>query len=240
MNEFLSHDQGKKVLMIIFPHPDDETMATGGLLLVARQLGWQTVAVVLTKGEAGRIHINGLGRSVKEIRTEELKKAARILKIDQLVVDDFGDGCLRGQEEKIEKWLLPIIKKYQPAIIITYDHSGITGHPDHITVSLVVKKLVKKFSGKKPLLLWVSFWKSLTRKWPNQEVVQYYSYPDYQLNLGWGWFKKWLAARAHKSQALGKGWFLPLGLTLFLNPYEWYHKVDLKKDYPFRYVDYRI
>lgn len=39
--------------MTVFPHPDDETMASGGLLLAAKRLGWKTVVVVLTKGGAG-------------------------------------------------------------------------------------------------------------------------------------------------------------------------------------------
>lgn len=240
LNVFLKNYQGEKVLMTIFPHPDDETMATGGLLTVAKSFGWQTIVVVLTRGEAGQIHTNGNGKTAKEIRTTELFKAKRILGIEEIVVDDFGDGRLRGQEEKIERWLRPMIKKYQPGVVITYDHSGITGHPDHITVSLIVKKIARSLKGERPILFWVTFRKSATRKWPNREVVKFFSRPDYQLNLGWIWLKKWLAARAHQSQSLGKGWPLPLGLTLFLNPYEWYHKVNLKKNYPFKYVDFKI
>lgn len=240
LNEFLKDYQGRKVLMTIFPHPDDETMATGGLLTVAKSFGWQAIAVVLTRGEAGQIHIKGNGRTAKEIRTSELFKAKRILGINELVVDNFKDGQLRGQEEKITRWLRSVLKQYQPSVVVTYDHSGITGHPDHITASLIVDKMIKSLKNKRPILFWVTFRQSPTRRWPNQKVVKFFSKPDYQLNLGWTWLKKWLAARAHKSQALGKGWPLPLGLVLFLNPYEWYHKVNPKKGYPYQYVDFKI
>lgn len=226
--------------MTIFPHPDDETMATGGLLSVAKNYGWQTIAVVLTRGEAGQIHTKGNGQTAKEIRTAELFKAKEILGIKEVVVDDFGDGRLRGQEEKIKEWLKPILENYQPSVVVTYDHSGITGHPDHITSSLVIKKMIEKLRGAMPILLWATFRESATRKRPNQEVVKFFSRPDYQLNLGWTWIKKWLAARVHKSQALGKGWLLPLGWTLFLNPFEWYHEVELNKQYSYKYIEFKI
>jgi len=236
-----STDQGKKVLMTIFPHPDDETMATGGLLAVAHRLGWKTIAVVLTGGEAGRIHLRPNGRTLKHVRKEELKKAAKILGITKLITDDFGDGKLKGQEEGIGHWVEEILQQYKPAIIATYDHFGATGHPDHITTSIVVKKIIREAPKKnQPLLFWLSLEKSFRQRMSHPEILKYASNPDYVLNLGWFWFKKWQAARAHKSQGLGKKWPLPLGQTLFLNQQEWYYKVDLTKDYPYQFVDYQI
>ncbi|KKQ25909.1 MAG: hypothetical protein US62_C0042G0009 [Candidatus Woesebacteria bacterium GW2011_GWA1_37_8] len=43
-----------KTLMVIFPHPDDESMMTGGLLSTAHKLGIRTVVVTITKGGAGK------------------------------------------------------------------------------------------------------------------------------------------------------------------------------------------
>ncbi len=193
--------------MAIYPHPDDETMGAGGLLLVAKSLGWKTIAVILTHGGAGQLHIHPRGRSIKQIRTAELEEA----------------GKLREQEGEWYNWLKSLIAKYKPGLIVTYDHSGISGHPDHICVSLALKKVPAK-------LWWTTFPKGL--KLGNKDVLYLRSDPTYILSLGRFGPKKWLAMKSHRSQKL------PTRVALYR--FEWYHEVEPRKKYPHKFVEFKI
>lgn len=209
--------------MVIYPHPDDETMGAGGLLLAAKKLGWQTVAVILTKGGAGQMHVHPNGRTIKEVRMGELEKAADILQIDDLVVADYDDGKLRQHRSRWGKWLNQQFNKYHPAWIVTFDHSGISGHPDHISLSLGLRWAPAK-------LYWTSFPKDLPLG--NKKVIKYRSTPTHQLKLGLNGIKKWQAMKAHRSQKL------PGHVALYR--FEWYHEVEQKKKYPHKFIEFKI
>ena len=215
--------KGRKVLMVIYPHPDDETMGAGGLLLTAKKLGWQTVAVILTKGGAGQMHVHPNGRTIKEMRMAELEKAASILQIDDLVVADYDDGKLRQHRSRWEKWLKQQIIKYHPAWIVTFDHSGISGHPDHISLSLALRKVSAK-------LYWTTLPQDLNLG--NKELFKLRSAPTHILKLRGIGLKKWQAMKAHRSQKL------PGRVALYR--FEWYHEVEPRKKYPHKFVEFKI
>ncbi len=224
----------KKTLMVVYPHPDDETMAAGGLLMAAKKMGYKTIAVLLTKGAAGQIHIHPRGKSLKELRETELKQAIKILGVDELVLGDFDDGKLRQQ--KWTTWIVDVLKKYQPGIVVSYDHSGLSGHPDHISLSVALKKLVNKDM----VLLWTTVSDDLAKRIVHPQTQKYLVSPDYKLDLGFDWVKKWQAARAHASQALGNNMPIPLSVAFAWQHYEWYYKVDLNKNYPYKFVEFKI
>lgn len=227
--------------MVVFPHPDDETMAAGGLLLAAKRLGWQTVVVILTHGEAGQIHTHPRGRSLRAIRAAELLTAARRLGVDQLVTADFGDGKLRQTRPRWSKWLARHLVKFNPGWVVTYDHSGLTGHPDHIVLSLESVARINK--GAK--LWWSTVSEELVDKWRGKlihsGVADLISPPTHVLDLSWGqWWRKYRAATAHRSQRLKPVSWMPLWLVMLQLKREWYHEVDLKKKYPYKFVDFKI
>lgn len=215
--------QGRKVLMVIYPHPDDETMGAGGLLQVAKSLGWKTIVIILTHGEAGQMHIHPHGRTTKEVRDQELKTAVQILQVDKLVQGDFGDGQLKPQKQLWSVWLTKVIAKHNPGWIVTYDHSGISGHPDHICLSLVLRNVPAK-------LYWTSF--PLDLKFGNSKVHAWRSAPTHKLSLGkWGNLKL-KAMKTHRSQKLSS--------NIVLYQTEWYHEVEAKRAYPYKYVEFKI
>lgn len=225
--EELKNWKGRKVLMVVFPHPDDESMATGGLLLAAKKLGWKTVVVILTKGEAGQNYLN------KELnRVDELKKAVSLLKVDELIIGDFPDGKLRQTEVSWSKWLNAQMIKYDPSWIVTYDPSGLTGHPDHIALS---NYLIKNNKSK---LWFTTMPKSL--KYYNSKIATFLTEPTHELNLGFDWIAKSLAANAHASQKLGKDLPVPLWLALAYLGREWYHEYNPKVKYKHKFVEFKI
>jgi len=241
LNITLKNWKGNKTLMTIFPHPDDETMATGGLITIAKKNRWQVISLVLTGGEAGKSAVPLINTNLREIRKKELEKAAKILKIDQLVTNNFGDGQLKGKEKEYMPWILEQINRFKPQIIVTYDHSGFSGHPDHISLSLAVKELVRVFpKDSRPWLLWPTIDRRLAIKSVRPDVLPYISEVNYRLNLGLDWTKKWKASQAHKSQALGKGRLIPYWLFMFFYHREWYHKPIIDNEYPHKYVPFDV
>lgn len=231
--------QKKGKLMVIHPHPDDETFMTGGILVTAKKYGWETFVLILTKGGAGKLHTNPRGLSVKEIRSMEVKKAVNILNVDKLVLKDFSDSKLKLEADKWRSFLVNQIKKEKPQIVVTYDHSGISGHPDHIVTSVEVLKIIKSLKIKKMQLYWATAPKMFVKKFLNERLLDFVSKPTHILKLNaCVILRKFKAIKSHKSQNL-----LPIMQLLtefkFLR-LEWYHKVNLKKDYNYKYINFRI
>ena len=84
-------------LLAVFAHPDDESLACGGLLARCAMLGAQVSLLCATRGEGARrirpaqpLVIGGLG----DIRARELEAAARILGVTDVVMLDYEDGML--------------------------------------------------------------------------------------------------------------------------------------------------
>lgn len=237
-----------KTLLVIFPHPDDETMATGGLILAAKKAGFKVIVLILTKGGAGKIFIRVNGFSLKEIREIELTRATNILGVDKLVIEDLDDGKLRQQTKQIAYLLNSYMAKYEPGLVVTYDPSGFYGHPDHIILS---KEIYGKFQILNPelqiKLLFVAVPQLLKDKLPLRgmsQVRENMVEASHVLDLGWGWVKKWLAAKEHRSQGLGKSMKIPMWLFMAINHFEYYHEVSLRNQsksmYRFKFIDYKI
>ncbi len=130
-----------KNVLVIFPHPDDETLSSGGLIRSLTNQGSNVTIVVLTKGEKGNDDAH-LDTSLKRVREKELRKACESLGVSTIVLEDFGDGELTRQKDKLKKYINSTISKYNPDLIITYDLSGLYGHADHIVTSEIITDFV--------------------------------------------------------------------------------------------------
>src|SRR5215472_4265314 len=87
-------------LLLVHAHPDDECIATGGVMLRAHSDGHRVVLVTATRGEEGEIH-NMDEAAVRprlgEVRTEELRRACEILHVDRLAFLDYRDSGMAGR-----------------------------------------------------------------------------------------------------------------------------------------------
>jgi len=124
----------------LFAHPDDEIFCAGGTIAHHVGNGAEARIVSFTKGEAGRIsHVDFATRStLGEVRERELSEAASRLGVRDTRCLDFADGTLdrvdRG--ELIDAAVAEIVD-FAPDTVISFDHTGAYGHPDHITMSQV-------------------------------------------------------------------------------------------------------
>jgi N-acetyl-1-D-myo-inositol-2-amino-2-deoxy-alpha-D-glucopyranoside deacetylase len=83
-------------LLAVHAHPDDETLATGGLLATWAMSGRAATVVTCTRGELGEVigpdlaHLEGAGPALAAHREQELAAALAALGADGLFLDTVG------------------------------------------------------------------------------------------------------------------------------------------------------
>jgi len=127
-----------KKILGIFAHPDDESFGPAGTLAYYASMGHRVGLVTMTRGEAGSL---GISKELEPAelarrRSEELSCAATVLGIQYLQLFDLPDKKLSNvPDETGREMILAEINQFRPDLIITFHQNGISGHPDHKTVT---------------------------------------------------------------------------------------------------------
>lgn len=125
-------------LLVVFAHPDDESMGMGGTLAKYSAEGVETHCVCASRGERGWFgpeeQYPGPER-LAQIRTKELENSVKELGMTGLHFLGYVDGEVdkADHEDAIGK-IATYIRKIQPQVIVTFPPDGNYGHPDHIAV----------------------------------------------------------------------------------------------------------
>jgi LmbE family N-acetylglucosaminyl deacetylase len=135
---------GKRIV-VFTAHPDDEGIAAG-TMYANHTAGGETFLICATYGEKGKSHLADpvSDAALKRIRKAELLKAAKVLKIDEVIFFGMPDAGLRGRRRMLFEKALPRIKKIAPDYILSFGPDGMSGHLDHITVGEVARRVAKK------------------------------------------------------------------------------------------------
>jgi LmbE family N-acetylglucosaminyl deacetylase len=114
-------------VLMIWAHPDDETYLAGGVSALLTDAGHRVVCITATRGEAG-----GDG----QVRTVELDAALEVLGVSEHHWLDYPDGgCAEVDAAEASARIRAVVDEVQPDTVLTFGPDGITGHPDHQTVS---------------------------------------------------------------------------------------------------------
>jgi LmbE family N-acetylglucosaminyl deacetylase len=84
----------KKNVLLIFPHPDDETMVRSVIMRLV-EAGDTVSAIYLTRGEGGRDQTNHASAELATTRTAELERAGQLYGYKHLYQLKFPDNPLR-------------------------------------------------------------------------------------------------------------------------------------------------
>ena len=140
----------KRSLLAIFAHPDDESYSTAGTLATYASQEVEVHLICATKGEAGMISSPALAYrdNLGAVREEELRAACRVMGIHQPLLLGYRDSGMAGTKEnqdpkslnmaspeEVTGKLVCLIRQLRPNVILTFDHEGIHGHPDHVAMS---------------------------------------------------------------------------------------------------------
>lgn len=138
----------------IWAHPDDEVFAAGGLLASAAANGQRVILITASDGAAGETsdEVQWPKDELSKIRKKELENS--LVKLGE--IEHHWLGCEDGKlEEKniaqcVEK-ITEIVKSKTIDTVVTFESTGITGHPDHIAVHKWANEIAKKTKAKQLL-----------------------------------------------------------------------------------------
>ena len=130
--------------LYIFPHPDDESFGPAPVIYRQIELGEEVHLLTLTRGGATKQRFK-YGYSIDEmgeVRVREMENVRDVLGLTSMTILDYEDGGMaKISPLEWEKILLKYIDEIRPDVIVTYAIHGISGHPDHLTIHAVVKRL---------------------------------------------------------------------------------------------------
>src|SRR6266480_4443752 len=122
MPETYARSKNSAVATVVFvhAHPDDEAIFTAGTMRLLSEAGHRVVLVVATGGELGLPHEDAAGPDhLAAVRRDETDAAA---------------GLLGVARTEVAGRLAAILEDEQASALVTYDETGIYGHPDHLQV----------------------------------------------------------------------------------------------------------
>ena len=130
--------QEKLRLLAVLAHPDDESLGFGGIFAKYADEGVETFLITATRGEYGWFgepeDFPG-EETLGKMREAELKQAAEILGIREVIILDYVDGHLdQVDPNEIIDSIAHHIRRIKPHVVITFDPYGAYGHPDHIAI----------------------------------------------------------------------------------------------------------
>jgi N-acetyl-1-D-myo-inositol-2-amino-2-deoxy-alpha-D-glucopyranoside deacetylase len=134
----------------IFPHPDDESYAAAGSLILAARAGARVQIASLTRGERGEWYKRAPsdGRRLADVRTEELAEACRLLHADPPHFLDLPDGQLAEADfPSVVERLVALIRVLRPHVVVGLGADGAYGHPDHIAAYRLIVAAVRAAAG---------------------------------------------------------------------------------------------
>jgi LmbE family N-acetylglucosaminyl deacetylase len=150
-------------LLAVFAHPDDESIASGGLLARCAADGIRTSLLCLTRGGLGQLDDPARVRMGEE-RARELASAAGALGVHEVTLLDHRNGFLPWADRAaIEADIRTAIEHCEADVVVTFDDDGLYWHPDHIVVHERTTAAVAAMGAAAPALFYVSMPKGAMR-----------------------------------------------------------------------------
>ncbi|MGI8648251.1 MAG: N-acetyl-1-D-myo-inositol-2-amino-2-deoxy-alpha-D-glucopyranoside deacetylase [Mycobacteriales bacterium] len=154
-------------MLFVHAHPDDETIFTGATMAHYAALGTRVALVTCTLGEQGDIYVPELAHLAADqadqlggYRFSELRTACGLLGVSQLRMlggaGRYRDSGMPGTSGNAHHRafgytdvasaiaeLADIIVELKPEVVLTYDESGLTAHPDHVRTHHVTMAAIR-------------------------------------------------------------------------------------------------
>lgn len=151
----------EKHILVIFPHPDDETFSSAGTLARFTDEGVPVTYACLTLGQMGRNLGNppfATRESLPTIRERELEQAAKEIGITDLRKMGLRDKTVEFEpHDEMDAMVQTLIEETQPTTIISF-YPGYAVHPDHeATAEAVVRTVGRMPEAERPKLWLVAF-----------------------------------------------------------------------------------
>ncbi len=197
--ERLSADMGD--LLVLVPHPDDESLGCGGLIALLKESGNSVTVLFVTSGSASHSSRTHPPSALSKMRELEAIRACSVLGVN---LSDIH--FLRAPDSKLEELTNSELLVLVGELMRIYEEGHFSAialpwrrdpHPDHRVVNIIGEMFLKNISEELIKLeypIWL--WKNGTESdWPsNGETV------PYKLDITPVFEKKWRAVKMHRTQ----------------------------------------
>lgn len=191
-----------KTVVGIFAHPDDEALGPGGTLATLAKDN-PVYLICVTNGDAGG-KTSAEKEKIGNLRKEELKHSASVLGIKEVFFLGHRDGELCNNiYHKLAGEIQEKLEELRPEVIMTFEPNGVSGHIDHVAVSMISSYLYEHLKYIKKIMYYCLLCERA------KLMKDYFIYfPDgYEkdqvqetINVKPVWDKKVKAMHCHKSQ----------------------------------------
>jgi LmbE family N-acetylglucosaminyl deacetylase len=115
-------------LVVVAPHPDDETLGAGGMIAAVVARGVDVTVVSISDGGAAHPEMTQVDRMrLEATRRAELDCAAAVLGVQRVIRLGLPDGRIAEHEERLVERLADLLN---PGVWCAVTWRG-DGHPDH-------------------------------------------------------------------------------------------------------------
>jgi LmbE family N-acetylglucosaminyl deacetylase len=156
-----------RTVLAVFAHPDDESLACGGTLARLSDAGVRVVLLCASRGRKGAISDPALvpDGDLGRVRAEELRQAATVLGVADVLIFDHPDGDLRWADAPLfDKEIISAIRDYQADAVITFDDDGLYWHLDHVGIHERTWDAIEALGADAPSLYFVTMPKGVIRQ----------------------------------------------------------------------------
>lgn len=182
-------------VLVIFPHPDDETFSSAGTIASYIEKGIPVTYACLTLGQMGRNLGNppfATRESLPFIRERELEEACKAIGITDLRKMGLRDKTVEFEPyDQMDQMIQSLIDETNPSLIISF-YPKFAVHPDHeATAEAVVRTVGRMHVSDRPRLTLVAF---------SNDAPEILGEPDIQNDISQYSDIKLKAFKAHASQ----------------------------------------
>ena len=144
----------KKKIIVVAPHPDDETLGCGGTIAKRLAEGCEIFVIVMTDGRNAFSKLFGICSEpnpdeMVRMRRTEMNRAMKVLgvPVENILFLGVEDGKIEDNVDVLATKVLEILNELQP-VEIYFPYSG-DYHRDHRAACLILKDCLKRssFSG---------------------------------------------------------------------------------------------
>ena len=130
-------------LVVVSPHPDDETLLFGGLLAAHARRGLRVTVLAVTDGDAG----NPLrdGGDLASVRRREQEQAVRTLSAGEATIHRLGmpDGRVARHVDDLADAIGALVAEQDPIVAVP---SPLDHHADHVACADAAARVAERSS----------------------------------------------------------------------------------------------
>lgn len=133
--------------MVIFAHPDDAEIASGGVIARWVAAGCEATYVLCTNGDAGTADRSLAPARLAQQRADEQRAAADFMGVKHVVMLGYRDGELEDTRQLLGD-VVRAIRRYRPHTVCVHDPYRIKGfqHRDHRNAGIVTTDAVYPYA----------------------------------------------------------------------------------------------